>query len=1330
MGNSPSALEQKEQHRLTKPKTNTNSPLPAKGPVRTSADFATLPYSEIRASTTQDDWKFSDSNTSLILSEEMRQNPAIEKQEFASNISRQLSTISKRKSHTHLANARAQLTGSKNASNTSLVESQPVDIQAALRILQELSRTASPEDLVALHHALLPKRSMERMSPGPRDSPPPPSLPTSPIEQQSNPSDLLIRRKSLATPGIATRPARVEPSTITPPSHDGDGETSRSKQHSKNGEQRRDNHVKAALRRLDPVESGDELSIIGRQSPAPRATTPGDMDYSILGGLQLGSLVVTNGTAHSPTPSVTSAALLSPMAATLDDTEYYTASDGEGRSTPYASRMEEPLTDSTEAPAELEAPPVPQHRVKITRPRELSPRSSSPLKQMMQPEHETPVFSVAQTAQALRTRTRTRQDAANLATEYLAEIASESPFASQQSLTPDSPGDRFATTKSELGDDEDEGFQEPSISTRESTPAKPTISEPAISSSPLTRSVSSDPVDWPAERLPHHRPSLGLRPQQAKSDSGYSSNASLSAVYSDRKASSSSKRSDVYERQGWPAAPNSDPSQEDVESMYTFEEMLTTFPRSAVKRLAGDASTERMSMSPPPPPPPPKIEERPKLITAKTQPVLPSAERQEKPRRQSLFRSKSSSRKSLGGASDGTLTKEKSSKEKASAKEKSPAKEVKPSKGKLQKKRPKSSGSIIVQQSRPILGDSLPVIPVDMILKFNDRIQKTPEMEHLTHTFPSVKSSDSVEVEHVPYTHDLELRFPTPNDERGRDPLVDEPEEGPPPPPHRSSGNRFSRIIRSTSRGTKATRKSMEGMRRKSIQDEHDEDFQISDFGTVAKSLGGSPYDIAMGALNSRPLPSVPTQPHHLGMSHPMRTVEMSAEFASGVAKSRSRDRTAVPVGRQQIRRPHSYHESVVSRGPEDQIAVQRDDSRPPLSHGRSMPPLPNMTQGDMEYHTALRQVHRERPKSMFADGTGATRDTGSSVPSRGENSRSGGTVRLDPQHMHRRQLARPRSVVSVKELAQKFEQPSMEQPQQRQPAHSRATAPPAQTPAAPPTMASPSETAAQPGQIDWAAQSRLWRQRRQSAGQRIGLPQQNDEEAEEAPPPPPQHGSSSRGPSPNPASFTSPYTHVSHPLSPIPSSPYTLSQQNIPLPREREVSAASASVYSQATAYELPGSPVPLPRSPAPFPAAAPPPSAKSPFSRGSAPSPLGSHPISRPALTTTKTSPLPSSNSNSNSSSLKPSPTPTPKASYNSLPKISSPLASSSNPPSPRGIPEAWDRYSGGLEFDYEQGLGVGGSAGTREVGKKASRKSLTTSYVYGVDLSDVPVFVGRVG
>lgn len=51
---------------------------------------------------------------------------------------------------------------------------------------------------------------------------------------------------------------------------------------------------------------------------------------------------------------------------------------------------------------------------------------------------------------------------------------------------------------------------------------------------------------------------------------------------------------------------------------------------------------------------------------------------------------------------------------------------------------------------------------------------------------------------------------------------------------------------------------------------------------------------------------------------------------------------------------------------------------------------------------------------------------------------------------------------------------------------------------------------------------------------------------------------------------------------------------------------------------------------------------------------------------------------------------------------------------------------RYAGGLSYGYEPGYGLGGSAGTQDKVTRAGRKSLNLSRGYGIDLTDVPIFV----
>jgi len=59
-------------------------------------------------------------------------------------------------------------------------------------------------------------------------------------------------------------------------------------------------------------------------------------------------------------------------------------------------------------------------------------------------------------------------------------------------------------------------------------------------------------------------------------------------------------------------------------------------------------------------------------------------------------------------------------------------------------------------------------------------------------------------------------------------------------------------------------------------------------------------------------------------------------------------------------------------------------------------------------------------------------------------------------------------------------------------------------------------------------------------------------------------------------------------------------------------------------------------------------------------------------------------------------------------------------------RAIDRLTGRYDGGLQYGYEPGVGLGGSAGTRGAKTEASRKSVDVSKGFGLDLSDVPIFI----
>lgn len=162
-----------------------------------------------------------------------------------------------------------------------------IDIEQAIHLLQELRKTASPQELVALHKALLPTRDSVV-----------PSSPSIPLNEDSRNDSTasLIRHRSMLPPGLATRTTpeedllrRQEDVPVV------------KKKKSKKG-------TFPALKEAPSKSDLAALDLANQPTQAqPRATTPSDDLTSSLGSYSYGTLRVTNGAA-SPVPSLASLA--------------------------------------------------------------------------------------------------------------------------------------------------------------------------------------------------------------------------------------------------------------------------------------------------------------------------------------------------------------------------------------------------------------------------------------------------------------------------------------------------------------------------------------------------------------------------------------------------------------------------------------------------------------------------------------------------------------------------------------------------------------------------------------------------------------------------------------------------------------------------------------------------------------------------------------------------------------------------------------------------------------------------------------------------------------
>ncbi|KAI9871281.1 MAG: hypothetical protein M1830_003111, partial [Pleopsidium flavum] len=197
-----------------------------------------------------------------------------------------------RRSSTYLAN-------SLGASRLSLVpESTVPDLEGSTRLLEEIKAKASTDELAAYNHI------------------------SSPVDESAPNNSVLspIRRRSLLTPGIATRvpddilrkppvPERIQPQVD------------------------REYYYNPCLFDSSPLArlAVLELAERRRSSPVPRAGTPTFLDYGHLGALKLGTLRVTNGTV-SPAPSDRTFPLdtCQSFPDSRKEEDYFTASDGHG----------------------------------------------------------------------------------------------------------------------------------------------------------------------------------------------------------------------------------------------------------------------------------------------------------------------------------------------------------------------------------------------------------------------------------------------------------------------------------------------------------------------------------------------------------------------------------------------------------------------------------------------------------------------------------------------------------------------------------------------------------------------------------------------------------------------------------------------------------------------------------------------------------------------------------------------------------------------------------------------------------------------------------------
>ncbi|KAF2266297.1 hypothetical protein CC78DRAFT_153403 [Lojkania enalia] len=826
MGNAQSTGH---QHRLSKPKTNTNSPFST--PVQNTpvsvhskyADFGVRERQQLKEQLTSPaETEFG----SGILNGEYEKMG-----ELATHVQARLSNLSR---------------------SNSAASQRMVDLDTAIKLIQEIRKTASPEDLAALHQALTPSGS------------PVPSKDLSSTASVINRStSSLIRRRSLvATPGVATRGSPTDGKRRTwnswkTPQPD-----------PREAKWKVEMMGASPLARLASLDLAEEE---GRESPAPRARTPGDMDYSHLGTLKLGSLVVTNGAA-SPAPSARKIIRQQSNPHMPQEEDYFTASEGRASPTEVENTRKRAHSRSKSSTLPLASPLYSELRVlDETQIAKSTSRYDSSLRTEM---HSNDLANTVKTDQTRPRHQAVSQNADTLAKDYMAEI-------------PSSP---FHTLRHESSPHSDEGYAESPLDDAASFRDEAfRILNGTIfnDSAAAQQNLRPEPKPTPSPKISRRK--KDGRPTPRKADSGYSSGGSFRVaqheVVKEGTASILSKKGSVSANS---SKSGNGSDNDDAASLYTFEQMLAL----------------PISKKPLPPiPTDEKVESRPSHLQVPESTGL-NLDLTESP---ASLKSPSTP-KSL--VSHFTID------SKTSAAQK-----------RLQKRRPSMPSLPVVQTCQPVTEGTIPSVPDNIRAKFVRRLSQSPAMECLTHTYPSKDHEDTAKS--VADSASVVLvEFPYPSDSpepRSRRHVRSQTERPPTPPPHG-----FRRSL--------SLFRSKQELREKHESNNEGENnaLDVVDLGTVAMSLGSSPYDAAMPVL-PRDTVTSPTHPHQLGYALPRAKsmVNMDAKTAAEVARMRSKDRAFLCP--EFTQRPRSYHEKSPDAG--EATASKR---RPHSSHG-NVPPVPSV---------------------------------------------------------------------------------------------------------------------------------------------------------------------------------------------------------------------------------------------------------------------------------------------------------------------------------------------------------------------------------------------------
>lgn len=760
-----------------------------------------------------------------------------------------------------------------NSSNT-----QP-DFEAAMAIINHLKQTASPDQLAVLQHAILTYNN----GPSPNSST---TTITPPPKDPSPKNSRMMRRRSLfSTPALVSRSKKKKSSPDLTSHQTWSPEMFTSSPLSKIAGWQSQNNGVAEIAR----------------SETPDAMT------TYLGTHQLGSLRITNGIA-SPEPSIYE---MRPQTmesgASSRHEAYYTASEGSGRDSPAKSELVSSRRTSAER---LELQPVPEvfveevddaddtlvqgmyHHYSASNDRPVSAlnmytveASSNPFlataeqaeREVEEPEVEEPEHMSMYTMEA--------SSNPFLPTAEMEQQELERPRNTGINAVEAFSNTRLSTTERDVREPEDAVHNE---QLRDETPLEAAAAPGTVLASEHPQNVYNDEESIYSEHLPEPESSQSrevdrLTALRSLGGGSYSKPGILSAsssVYSSvnpRKPVGSRRLDNAWQKQdsGYTSLISISDDQEDVTNSIPIgcvpsDELDPPAQHQALLRQNSFTLTQHEETH--------GAQYTAPDVSQNITPTVSIPSTPHKSRTTSLEIQRpllEPSPKSLSATS--------------SPQTKQPQK-------KLQKRRPFSerynSAPLIVQTAvaERSFNDGLPRIPSLISSRHSDRMVKHPDMEHLERTFKSVSHSNSRDSLNSTNFSAVSIHFPSPTRTPDIPDQTDQHSRGrdakKPPKPRSSSG----RFFRSRSRKSKE-RRPLDGS-----DDEDGVPTGVTDFGTVAESLGSSPYDMAAAAGKTRNRngelrdATAPMHPHQLG-SMPRRKIGMSDEQASEFALARSRDR-------------------------------------------------------------------------------------------------------------------------------------------------------------------------------------------------------------------------------------------------------------------------------------------------------------------------------------------------------------------------------------------------------------------------------------------------------